>query len=171
MNKRLMKILVRDEIYSCLALAKHGFIPKLHKDKKTLCMNRYQSMRVRCLSDSAIRIYSILHRDNPAAIIIFRQVLIKVIVPLLKAIIIAAGASASYETIKEKVTNPLAQKIIDKAEKLDREKNNEDITYQQVLAREIKRDLDRLLNVLKKEGNYYVYKKIKEPYQKIRNLV
>lgn len=163
--------LVRNDIRARLAFARYGYVPKRYTDSVgTMALTKRQRRYVRRLADRAIRIHDRKHNDI-VGLIAFKAILINTIIPalipLLKTVAISAASGAVAGSLKEKIVNPLVERIIVRGRKLAAEKG--DSTYTQAIIKGIKEDLGRLIDVLKKEGAF-VSSKLQGLFNKIRGI-
>lgn len=168
MNK--LNRLVRDDIRARLALAHYGYVPKRYSDSQSVFLTKSQKRRVRLLADRAIRLHDRRYNDI-VGFLAFKAILMKTVIPflipLLQKAVIAGVTGAISGGLKEKVINPLIQRIINRGKRLV--ENKGDGTYTEALIEGIKADIGHLVEILKREGAF-VSSKIQGLFNKIRGV-
>lgn len=169
-NKKILDRMILDEWHSRLTMAYGKKYPKHFADAKTK-MNpsvyrRYKREAMRRV-DMAIVRHDKRYNDivGPSLAIV---ILKTVILPILKAGAIA-GVGAAVSAPLKKATEPIIGGLIDNIKRVAKAKP-EDQTYIEAICRDIKFQFEKLLAILKREGNY-LYSKLMIPWQKVKALI
>lgn len=172
MRKSTLNRLVRDEISSILFMAEYGYIPKRHTDSMRQALSTMQKKRIHSLAVESIRIHDAKYNDfiGTAAFSAFMVArVIPFLIPLLKATVIGAATSSLSGSLKQKIVDPIIERIVNKGKQLVAAKG-ENSTYTETIVKGIKQDMEKLMNVFRKE-KAYVSPQLSGLYQKVRNLV
>ena len=160
-----LKSLVKQDILSRVYLAQHG-VPCHRYGDSLAVLPRASREKIRRLADSAIRYHDVRYNDF-FAFTLFKMIFLNLILPQLVDFakgIIAGGITSS---VKQKIIDPVLDKLIDSGKLLAQKRGNEPQT--EALCRNIKDNLLYFCGVLKKEGSFLAGKLL-GPVTKIAGL-
>lgn len=121
----------------------------------------------------AIRVYDKRYGDIfplaiPAGIAISKATIVPLLLTILKAGAIAGVAGAIKEPLKENITKPICDRIINNIKQAAANKNA-DQTYLQAIGEKISSDMNTLLNILKREKSF-IASKLEAAWNKVKGL-
>ena len=157
--------LIKQDIFERMYLAKHG-VPCRSYNDSLAGLPRASRRKIRHLADAAIRYHDARYNDF-FAFTLFKILFVNVALPWLIDFakgIVAGGITASF---KQKMVDPILDKLIGSGKALIAKRGDEPQT--EAICRNIKDNLGKLADVLKREGSF-VAGKVIGIYNKIKGL-
>ena len=151
-----LQSMIKQDIFSRMYLAKHGVPYKQYNDSLAR-LPRASRHRIRRLADAAIRYHDARYNDF-FAFALFKNLFIYIALPWLIDFakgIVASGITAS---VKQKLIDPILDRLIGSGKALLAKKGDEAQT--EAICRNIKEDMGKLADILKREGSFIAGKVI-----------
>lgn len=172
-NKALLNKAIRDEYSSLVFYAMNMKVPKSFTDsvKSHRIPKRYRDMANKIVS-RRIRLHDKKYNDMVGTTVVaggLAATILPILLGILKAGIIGGIASALSAPIKEKVTMPMVNNLVDHIKNIIKSKDKDE-KYTEALIKQFKFDFENFLDLLRQEKSY-IYPQLAARWQKIKGMI